>query len=677
MFGYEGLKGVCLMGTQVVPPGILTLMQETALGPSPPPLGFRIKHDTTMPEKDTVRCFLEELLKHIHDFDSPDGPTVLKGIFFPDKENVKGDPFPTDPNDTEAIERMSLLIRNAMDVERLPESLKGRRIHSVQQIGTVLEILLLRDDFDPAAKTEQTVDAMRIIFKNQAQIGWLKISDWEKYPAAYTCRERRGPGLGSGYKVDTLLGWGGKALTGPEFSGPLARAVNQVWCILVQVLDSEYGFDGIGARIKGHLCGILRAAQRDVCQVRERRNGRYWDFMRRMAKLLGITRLQDLQHPENLHLLPIFLAVVYQFLLDSRFQDKDYNVMTANIGKKAAASASYVVAYQQPDHVLNGRPENDPGNVHLKAHVHVDVIASDPQEWREIQSEMGIRKLGEPLKKPGLTRGRLGAMAHGFVSCGENGDLQLYDSQSVPGPKQQRVRQPEYGADGKRVDRPYDIHGGKNDKRKRDIGDGLYALAESDGSRGPGRQMYECCMSYLGFSEEDLLPGKRVELNAKRKAERPGPEELAAAAQERKRAKRQRLKEQKKGRVGSAGGETPCERTAPHSSPVLWDDDMEVSKGRLRFPFVPPLGAFMYEAGRVVRYTRWNGQHQILYDNGIRKFVNLTKDRWHVLDDDDSLEGGGAAGDKTGDHDEEGCVLAPRRAPTGSRRKPSKALAMP
>lgn len=307
-----------------------------------------------MPEVDTVRTFLVDLLTHIREIDSPEGPTVLKGIFLPAKANADGDPFSYDPHDRAAIDSRGLLIRNVLDVEKLPESLKGRRIHSVHQIGTVLEILLLRDDFDPDAGAEQTVDVLRIIFKSEAQIGWIKTSEWGQYPTAYmpgtartrvsaimACDNLKDPGdghlialidglarnnwaqvlvtqrtvrpgdggLGSekwflnaygvGYDpynapfkwgpdiVDTLLGRRGKALTGAEFTGPLANAVNQGRCTLIQVLDSEYGFGGRGVRIKGDECGIHWYAQRNVCQERERRRGRHRSFVRRMVKYVN------------------------------------------------------------------------------------------------------------------------------------------------------------------------------------------------------------------------------------------------------------------------------------------------------------------------------------------------------------------------------------------------------
>lgn len=134
----------------------------------------------TMPEDDTVRCFLKHLNKHIREFDYPEGPTVIRGISFPPKETAGGTDFKTDPHDREGIAKLGVL-----DLDDVPEPLGSRRIHSIQKIGNILEMLLPRDNFDPEAEDEQTVDVLRIVFKNFAEIGWVDEMDIGLYPAAY------------------------------------------------------------------------------------------------------------------------------------------------------------------------------------------------------------------------------------------------------------------------------------------------------------------------------------------------------------------------------------------------------------------------------------------------------------------------------------------------------------
>lgn len=178
--------------------------------------------------------------------------------------------------------------------------------------------------------------------------------------------------------------------------------------------------------------------------------------------------------------------------------------------------------------LLGVQPANNPQDVIFKAYIHEDALSSDPEEWAAIISELGLSELGEPLKTPGLTAGGIGQMAHGWSTNGPKGDQKHYERQSLPGPKQESVREPVYNSDRERVDPSYTLKGGKNQRRLRDIDDGLNGHVESDGTRGAARKLYECMMSHLGFSQEDFLPGKREDLNAKRKAERT-PAEVEAA----------------------------------------------------------------------------------------------------------------------------------------------------
>lgn len=271
-----------------------------------------------MPEFDTVRCFAKDLRKHIRPFDSPEGPTIFKGISYMPRNKASGADFTTDPHDREAIAALGT----------------HRPIHSVQQIGTIIEILLPRDDFDPEAEEEQVVDAIRLVFKNYGQVGTIDETDKGKYPAAHLpgtewmehgrsrvsaiieCenmeggkdsimlldalshvnfamvkvkqrtvrREDGGLGgerwflraYGQGYDpieapykwaqdmADALRGRNGRALTGTEFTGPLALAENQRRVTLLQALDSKYGFSGLGFRIKSEVGGINWIAQRKV-----------------------------------------------------------------------------------------------------------------------------------------------------------------------------------------------------------------------------------------------------------------------------------------------------------------------------------------------------------------------------------------------------------------------------
>jgi hypothetical protein len=120
-----------------------------------------------MPELPTVEAFLKDLKKMICDFDDPAGPTILTGVFFPPKEYADGrGRMPSNRHDWDALREMNLL-----DVDDLPRDLGGRWVHSVQRVGSILELLLVRDDFDPKREDDQVVDAIRIIFKNCAEMG--------------------------------------------------------------------------------------------------------------------------------------------------------------------------------------------------------------------------------------------------------------------------------------------------------------------------------------------------------------------------------------------------------------------------------------------------------------------------------------------------------------------------
>ncbi|GAQ92977.1 hypothetical protein KFL_012320020 [Klebsormidium nitens] len=56
----------------------------------------------------------------------------------------------------------------------------------------------------------------------------------------------------------------------------------------------------------------------------------------------------------------------------------------------------------------------------------------------------------------------------------------------------------------------------------------------------------------------------------------------------------------------------------------------------------------VYNKGRVIRYTKWNSSHEVLYDDGAREFLTLAKEHWKLLESDDESES-----EEEGDEEEE------------------------
>ncbi|GAQ92689.1 hypothetical protein KFL_010950020 [Klebsormidium nitens] len=238
-------------------------------------------------------------------------------------------------------------------------------------------------------------------------------------------------------------------------------------------------------------------------------------------------------------------------------------------------------------------------------------------------------------------------MAHGWSTNGPKGDQKHYERQSVPGPKQNSVREPEYNSDGERVDPSYTLKGGKNQRRLRDIDDGMYGHAESDGTRGAARKLYECVMSHLGFSQEDFLSGKREELSAKRKAERtPAEVEAAQATKKAKRWRhRQRKKEEKATeQVGEHARKSTVEASRTQSGLI---EDVPLSAlppHALASPALAPAPASApanapAPADAPATPARVpiapTGADLVLYDGGSRESLDLSNERWKILEAED------------------------------------------
>lgn len=133
-----------------------------------------------MPELPTVEGFVEDLKYYIRDYDDPAGPSLLAGIYCLPRQKKDGAPFAKDAHDKKAVRSIHLL-----DLDDIPRDLRDRRIHSVQRVGNILELLLVRDDYDPDREDDQVVDAIRFVFKLCAEVGSVEDTDIGRHPLAY------------------------------------------------------------------------------------------------------------------------------------------------------------------------------------------------------------------------------------------------------------------------------------------------------------------------------------------------------------------------------------------------------------------------------------------------------------------------------------------------------------
>lgn len=130
-----------------------------------------------MPEIFTVEGFLKQLKEMIRDYDDPAGPTILTGIYHPPREYVKGGLMHNDRSEWGALREMEVL-----DLDDLPQNLRGRQVHSVQRVGsTPAREGRLRS----RAGGRLGGDAIRIIFKDCAEMGVATEMDVGTYPLSY------------------------------------------------------------------------------------------------------------------------------------------------------------------------------------------------------------------------------------------------------------------------------------------------------------------------------------------------------------------------------------------------------------------------------------------------------------------------------------------------------------